>query len=230
MKKLIAFIILIGLLSSFSLAYGEITVVNYNLVVPNDSDTGKLYAKLQNTGDEIVFADVKGILEAYDNNDNLIYEKNNVNSGHIGLTLNPGEYVYIDDYVYGEKLKNGIAKTEFTVKPREYYKDLDIVEHRFAPLPSQATFEISKDGSNNNFLYVTYTNNTDKILYGVNITAALLDDSDNVLFAESMALETFGIHPNSTLSVKIYLSGEFVENYSDTTQIKADACVRYRLE
>ena len=60
---------------------------------------------------------------------------------------------------------------------------------------------------------VTFTNTTDEILYGAYVVAAITDNDNNIVYVDRQNYESIGIHPGSTVTVKLYIDGDYINYY-----------------
>lgn len=131
--------------------------------------------------------------------------------------------MYICDSMYDSAFEDAvIGDIKFSVQTKEAGKGVEVTR-----IPAEATYEMNGVDSYNNYAYVTFTNETDEILYDCYITVALLDAEGNVLFVDRDCCETLGVHPNSTVTLKMYIDQELCEYYeaNNLTPASADAVV-----
>lgn len=187
-----------------ALADGQLTVLQKNLYIYPESSSGAFFAKVENSGDAPIAFD-EGKLVVFSDNDDILISDDFINTLPYNLILEPGEYIYVNDSLYESALENAtIGDIKFSVQTSDSGESV-------TRTPVEATFEVEGADSYNNYVYVTLTNESDAIQYDYYITAALLDTDGNILFSDRNCYETLGIHPNSTVTLKMYIDKDLVE-------------------
>lgn len=217
------FCILFSLLficSTYAYAEGELTVDNKNLLEFDSDDTGYFYAKIENTGDSAIGVGY-GKLVGFSANDDILLSENYVSTYPSGIILQPGEYVYAKTFIWESALEdNDVIDYRFSVEVDEYGSEV----YR---IPCEVTFDLNGVDSFDNYIYVTFTNDGESILYNSFISVALYDANESLLFVEGNYYETLGVHPGSTVTVKLYVDNDLMKHYKAHSLVptSADASV-----
>lgn len=193
-------------------AAGRLSVVQEDFHVIKDySLYGIAYARIENVGNKPMKIHA-GILEIFDKEGDTITSTDKLYA--YAQYLEPGEYTYVkmsstvddvgaddvDDY-----LMTVTGKSDNTTRT-----------HRF---PCEAEFKRNvKSGSyyTYDYLYVTVTNDTDEIVYGVNTVVALIATDDTILYVGNDYLSSNkGILPGSSVIFRYTLDSDYVKYYDE---------------
>ena len=114
----------------------------------------------------------------------------------------PGEYTYLSDFLWNSALKNETAG--------EIRLSVESVESGTEPvkIPCEVTYQIDGSGSLDNYLYLTFRNDSDQICYGYYLEAALYDTEGNLIYVNSGRYENVGLHPGSEITVAMYVDND----------------------
>lgn len=222
MRKILAAVLLMSLaLSSFGvLAEGQLTTTQKSLLEIDGEDKGYFFARVENTGDAGLFVG-SGKLVGFSANDDILVSTDYVSSYPGGIQLAPGEYAYVREFLWESVLKDkDIADYKFSAESSPYGTEAK-------KLSSDVNFEIGGVDSYNNFVYVTVTNDSPDIVYGLYVVAALFDANKELIYVESNSYDSLGLHPNSTVTLKLYVDNDLVKHYQahDIKPTSADAQV-----
>ena len=210
MKKLcILFIVFACILSLPAFADDALTVSEKTWIELDgewNSWNGYFFAKVQNDGNEAINLG-SGKLVGFSENDDIILSENYVSSYPSRITLQPGEYVYYREYVFNDSLEtNDVADIRFSVETASSAESVSTI-------PCEVTYEIND--SYDSYVYVTFSNESDDILYDTFITIALYDTDGNLMFVDGDSISALGVHPNSTVTIKASIDGDLVDYYAE---------------
>lgn len=209
MKKFFTFM-LVAVLTfcvASALAEGKLTVTSKNVIIKIGDDSGIFVAKVENTGDEPIYYD-NGKLVIFSADDDILVSKSYIYSSPSNIFLKPGEYTYCYDFLWDSTLKNAkIGDIKFSVTS-------DTSGYKYEQIPSTAVLELPGNKLfTYNYVNVTFTNTTDEILYGAYVVAAITDNDNNIVYVDRQNYESIGIHPGSTVTVKLYIDGDYINYY-----------------
>lgn len=209
MKKFFTFM-LVAVLTfcvASALAEGKLTVTSKNVIIKIGDDSGIFVAKVENTGDEPIYYD-NGKLVIFSADDDILVSKSYIYSSPSNIFLKPGEYTYCYDFLWDSTLKNAkIGDIKFSVTS-------DTSGYKYEQIPSTAVLELPGNQLfTYNYVNVTFTNTTDEILYGAYVVAAITDNDNNIVYVDRQNYESIGIHPGSTVTVKLYIDGDYINYY-----------------
>lgn len=208
MKRIIAFIlcVLLMLCALSASAEGKLTVTAKNAIIYIGKDSGVFVGKVENTGDEALYYD-NGQLVIFSEDDEILETENYVYSSPNDLLLKPGEYTYVYEFLWNSALKNAkVGDVKFSVKSDTRGYDYDII-------PSSAEIDFKGSSSYSNYVNVTFTNESDEILYGAYVVAAMFDSDGEMIFVNRNDYDSLGVHPGSTVTLKLYIDYDLVEYY-----------------
>lgn len=226
MKKLAAIVLALCFLLPFTaFTEGNLTVLQKNFHLLTDKNSGYFFAKVENTGDAPLYAD-NGTLEIFAKDNTLLVTETYLDTNPGYLLLQPGEQAYLCEYIWNDALENveiGDVKLIFQTRDRGY---------SFEKVASTVAYDTFHDDRYDNFLYVTFTNDTDATMFDYYISVAILDEGGNILLAEGNAYETVGIHPGSTVTVKVYVKPDLLKHWTlhDLTMHTVESHVYYPLD
>ena len=209
MRKLIALVLVlsISICSAAALAEGKLTVTDKNVIIKIGDDSGIFVARVENTGDEPVYYD-DGKLVIFSADDDILASENYIASSPSNILLQPGEHTYCYDFVWESSLKNaklGDIKFSVTSDSRGYSYD---------QLPATAELELPEtDSWADNYVNVTFTNTTDTVLYGAYVVVAITDEEGKLIYVDRNSYDTLGIHPGSTVTIKMYIDRDYLTYY-----------------
>jgi len=210
MKKFMCLLLIMLLvLPSVALAAGDLKVTSKNLLEFDGeytSDTAYFYAKVENVGDAPIAVGY-GKLVAFDDDDEILFSEEYIASHPADILLQPGEYVYMSEYIWENVLEStNVADYKFSASEEKY-------PVQYIQIPCEATFELHATGDDN-YLYVTFTNSTEDMLQNLYASVALLDDAGTLLFATGSELKDISVHSGSTITVRFEVESKFVEYYT----------------
>lgn len=192
------------MLSSAVFAAGELTV-EYDNIFLYSEDAGFYYAKLTNTGDRGIYADDPA-LEVYDANGASILKENWMIIFPFSAWLEPGESVFVREFLWDSKLAQGIGSWNLTFDNSSWGSHYSEI-----PCSSELYYEA---GSRDNAVFVTFTNTTSGMLHDFSVAAAIYDQNDKLIFVDHMSLSDVGLHPGSTLTSIFDIDSSMTEAYA----------------
>lgn len=221
MKRLFGIImVLVCVCTSYAYADGKLTAVSKNLLEYDADDNGYFYAKIENTGDAPIIVGT-GKLVGFSANDDILISKNYITSNPSRILLQPGEYVYAKEYIWESVLKDDdVVDYKFSIESSKSGNEVKRI-------PGDITFELAGADSYDNYIYVTFTNTEDKVLYGCYVSVALYDENENIIFVDGSSYDSLGIHPGSTVTVKLSVDRNLMQHYKShgLKPTKADTIV-----
>lgn len=226
MKKCVALmlVLVLAFCAVVAVAEGKLTVTDKNVIIKIGNDSGIFVAKVENTGDEPVYYD-NGKLVVFSADDDILVSNNYIYSSPSDILLKPGEYTYCYDFLWNSALKNAnIGDIKFSVTSESRGND-------YEKLSAEAELELPKTESYSyNYVNVTFTNTTNEVLYGAYIVVAMHDTEGKLIYVDRNDYDNVGIHPGSTVTIKMYIDRDYI-NYYDANGIKiadAEAMVFYK--
>lgn len=210
MKKKIVILLTTFTMAAFSataMAEGTLTAETNSVYIFDGKDSGWFYAKIENTGDApIIFDNSK--LALFSDKDELISSEDYIESYPSNMVVQPGEYVYASAFLWDSALEGAsIGDIKYSIQAGEKGKEI-------IKIPCEASFEINGTDSYDNYIYVTITNETGETVYDYYVTAALTDAEGNVCFVDKQNLNTLGVGPNSTITLKMYIDNDIVSYHN----------------
>ena len=198
-KSAIALMLTAAVVSSVpAQAAGKLSVTQENFhVIDNYGLTGYAYAKVENIGDKPITVNA-GLLEILDKEGDAITSVDYMNP--LPSVLQPGEYgyAYFRTDISGVESADDVDDYILTISGKSE------IEKEVNRLPAEGSFalDVSEGYWTSDFMYATVTNNTDEILYNVQVVLSLLDAEGNILLVEDSSLYNTGIAPGSTVVVR----------------------------
>ena len=207
MKKFVLLsliLILSSVLFSPVLAAAEFTATDQSLIIFDEDDNGYFFARVENTGDAGGYIG-SGTLDILNENDEVIVTKNYVGSNPSSIWLEPGEYAYVDLYLWEKSfLENTVTDYNYTVPVNNWGSEYKMI-------PCEGDFYFNPDDKYDNAVFVTFTNTGDELLHDFENVVALYDEDGNLIFCDSNMNYDVSIHPGSTITVKVDISSSLVE-------------------
>lgn len=227
MKRAIAFALCALLILSAMPAWaeGKLTVTSKNAFIYSGKDSGVFVARVENTGDAPIYYD-DGQLVIFSADDEILTTENYVYSSPGSLLLGPGEYTYVYEFLWDSALEDAaIEDVKFSVSG-------DTRGYEYEMIPSEAEIAISGGNSYDNYVNVTFTNETDEVLYGAYVVCALEDKNGEVVFVGRNGYDSLGVHPGGTVTVKMYIDADLIDYYEDNgiEPAAADSMVYFALD
>ena len=226
MKKAILLALLASLmLSGNCYAQGSITVSEKALIIPPGDDSGHFYAKVVNEGDAPIGVD-SGKLVLFSANDEILVTSDYVNTYPSRLVLNPGEYTYMDEFLWDSALQNQtIGDIKFSIESTDKGSEAE-------KIPCEAVYEINGSSSYDNYIHITVTNDAEETRKGYYLVAALLDTAGNLVYVDQIQYENVGLHAGSTATFSLYIDKDTINHFeSSGIQIgSVDAIVYYKAD
>ncbi|MCF0134750.1 MAG: hypothetical protein HUJ72_12855 [Blautia sp.] len=179
-------------------------ITEKNIIEFSGDDTAYFFARVENNGTEPVSL-ARGKFVGVSESGELVVTSDFVSTMPSYITLEPGQHVYAREYIWDSALQDkNVAECIFSMDTRE---------EGDAIVPVDCEVEKDFKGSLQNYIVVTFENTTDEIMYDYYITAVMHDDAGNLIFADGDYIETWGIHPGSKVSAKVYVSNDFFDHY-----------------
>lgn len=206
--------------STFAYAEGKLTVTKKNLLEFDADDTGYFYAKIENAGDSSVAVGY-GKLVGFSASDEILLSENYVHTYPSRVVLQPGEYVYAREFLWESALEgDNVVDYKFSIETEDS-------GYAATQIPCEVTFDLKGSDSFDNYVNVTFTNTGDSILYGYYISVALYDDNEDLIFVDGNSYDALGVHPGSTVTVKLYVDKDLMTYYNahSINPTKADAVI-----
>ena len=207
MKKFVLLsliLILTAVISAPVFAAAEFTATDQTLFVYDDDDNGYFFARVENTGDKGGYAG-SGTLDILDENGATIVSKTYVSTNPSSIWLEPGEYAYVDLYLWESALQETPAADYNYVVPEGKWGD------NYELIPCEGNFYFDPEDKYDNAVYVTFTNQTDELLHDFEAVVALYDEEGHLLFCDSDTVYEISVHPGSTVTVMIDIDSSLVE-------------------
>lgn len=210
MKRLTSLLLMLCCMigfSSYAMAEAKMSTTQKTLITSEGDWSGYFFAKVENSGDKGAYIDFGGKLVGFDADDNIILSESYVCAYPAGLYLEPGEYAYVYEHILNTDLETStIADYKFSIGASDYGSDYDT-------LPCEAKLEYVGGDSYENYIYVTFTNTTDEVIDDFAVTAAIFDQDENLICVSSDSMSSIGVHPNSTITLRLYIDSDLAEYY-----------------
>lgn len=210
MKKISALVLALVLVlccAAPAMAAGklEIEAESFILIDTNYSDYVYGYAKVVNSGDKAIKVN-DGLFEIYDSEGEAIDSTDWLST--YAEYLQPGEYTYVSGYFYGVE---DLAAIDDHVLDVSGKSDNSKTTVRL-PVETELALGVQESAYwTRNWMYVTYTNNTNDVIYGVQVVAALLDAEGKILYMDSNSTYNCALTPGSSMIVRMEISDNFMQ-------------------
>lgn len=214
-------------LSSTAFAAEGLEVKNKNYLELSGqytSDNAYFFAKVENVSGAPVTVG-KGSFVGFSSNDEILVNEDYVFTVPTNVTLEPGEYAYIREYMFEKNLESDdVVDYKFSLSDYEYSSP-----DEFDKIANENTYELNASNSGSSYAYVTLTNDTDETRFGYYICIALLDAEGNVLYVDYSHNTDIGVGPHSTVTYKVYIDSGIVEYFeqNNITPASCDSLVYY---
>ena len=203
MKKFICLLLALLILSSCAaLAAGKIEIRRQSLFIDPDGGSNYYFAELENTGDKQVYVG-NGVLTIQDSSGNELLNKNVYVMG-MNPALQPGETMYVNEYIYEKFSDADISSFNCTFKSESWGTE-------YTRVPCVSELNLSTDGSSINYVYVTVPNDTDETIYGYYVTVAVNSTEGQLVFSNCVISTDIGIDPHSSVTARILLNSALVK-------------------
>lgn len=219
MKKMLALALFMGALgcSMPVSAAGKLSVEQENFyVLQSYSVYGYTYAKVANVGDKPIKINT-GLLEIFDANGDALTSTDYYSS--YAEYLQPNEYTYVRMYDEVEDVEaSEIDDYMLTVTGKA---DTDAYSYRF---PCTTSYEPNVEDNywTYNYMYATFTNDTEETVYDISVVLALLDAEGNILYMSSEELYSdIGVMPGSSITIRKDVDSSFIEYYEKNGLVPA---------
>lgn len=211
MKKLLAMMTILSatMCSMPVLAAGKLSVEQENFhVIQSYSVYGYAYAKVANVGDKPIKINT-GLLEIFDANGDTLTSTDYYHE--YAEYLQPDEYTYVrmsDEVEEVDAIEVDDYMLTITGKA-----DVDHFSYRF---PCTTSYEpnVQEDYWTYNYMYATFTNDTEEPVYDISVVLALLDAEGNILYMDDTDLyNDKAVMPGSSITVRKDVSSSFIEYF-----------------
>ena len=229
MKKflLVLMVLVMSCTCVSAMAAGKLRVENENFYAIEEYSTiyGYTFARVENVGDKPIMVNAC-IMEVFDENGEPITSTDSYNS--YVRYLNPNEYTYLrmSSKVEGITTPEGADDYMLTVTGKS---KTDYNAYRM-PCTTQLEKNVKSGYYTYDYMYATFTNDTDKEIYDVRIVMALLDADDNILYVTGDNLgTTYALMPGSSMTAQFSVDSDFVKMYADKgiDPVRVDAIAYY---
>ena len=227
MKKFISITLSLLILLFCTTAYadGKLTTVEKNLIVFHGEDTGYFYAKVENTGDAPVSVSLSDLV-IFSENDEIILSDSYISTTPSNTIIEPGNYLYVTEFLWDSALEGTkISDYKFSAKAGNSKRSIERI-------PCEATISLSESNGTDNYIYVTFTNETTEPMFDFHIVAAMYDANETLIFVKSTSLSSISVHPGSTVTAKIFIDSDLIDYYqvNDILPAAVDAIVSYTMD
>ena len=219
MKKTVAiclfFVMMAGMCPAFSA--GKLSVEQENFhVIDSYSVYGYAFAKLANVGDKPIKVNT-GLLEIFDADGEALTSTDYYSS--YAEYLQPNEFTYIKIYDEVENVEaSDVADYMLTATGKA---DTDYISYRF---PCTTSYEpnVQEGYWNYNYMYATFTNDTDEPVYDISVVLALLDADGNILYMDETDMYSDkAVMPGSSITVRKDVRSDFIEYFEKAGLVPA---------
>lgn len=211
MKKNLVWLLVFAIVfcSTPAFAAGKLSVEQENFhVIQSYSVYGYAYAKVANVGDKPIKINTS-LLEVF-NADGDTLTSTDYYSDYAEY-LQPDEYTYLRMYDEIEDVEpSEVDDYMLTVTGKS---DSDYISYRF---PCTTSYEPNvADGYwTYNYMYATFTNETDEPVYGISVVLALLDADGNILYMDDASMYSDkAVMPGSSITVRENVDSDFIEYF-----------------
>jgi uncharacterized protein YxeA len=219
MKKILVFclVFILTLSMSSALAAGKLSVEQENFhVISSYSLYGYAYAKVTNVGDKPIVVNT-ALLEVFNADGDALTSTDYFSD--YAKYLQPDEYTYVRIMDEIEDVEaSDVDDYMLTITGKA---DSDYITQRF---PCTTSYEPNvKEGySTSNYMYATFTNDTDETVYGISAVLALLDADGNILYMDDDDLYSErGLTPGSSITLRKAVSSSFIEYFENNGLVPA---------
>jgi len=219
MKKFLAWVMALVLTacSASALAAGKLSVEQENFhVIQSYSVYGYAYAKLANVGDKPIKVNT-GLLEIFGADGETLTSTDYYSE--YAEYLQPGEYTYIRLYDEVEDVEpSGVDDHMLTVTGKA---DNDCISYRF-PCTTDYAPNVQEGYWTYNYMYATFTNNTEEPVYDISVVLALLDAEGNILYMDDADMYSDkAVMPGSSITVRKDVDSNFIEYFEKNGLVPA---------
>lgn len=230
MKKILVLmmVLAIALCSVPAFAAGKLSVEQENFhVIQSYSVYGYAYAKLANVGDKPIKVNT-GLLEIFDADGEALTSTDYYSD--YAEYLQPDEYTYIALSDEVEDVEpSDVDDYMLTVTGKA---DTDYISYRFPCTTSYAP-NVEEGYWTYNYMYATFTNNTEEPVYDISVVLVLLDAEGNILYMDDADMYSDkAVMPGSSITVRKDVSSNFIEYFEKNGLVPAsvDAIAYVNLE
>lgn len=207
MKRIFTLVVILCLcISGVAVAEGKLKATEKVLYVIEGDNNAYFFCKVENVGDAPIGTD-SGDLVAFTEDDEILFTESYVSSQPSSVMLDPGEYVYVYEYIIESALKEyAVADYKFSVGSRKSGTPIACIE-------TDASIDLQGAGTYSNYIIVTLKNESDKMLEEPYVVVALYDVQGNLLYVGYDSMSNISIHPNSTITLSISVDNKLMEHY-----------------
>lgn len=231
MKRFVVTLLIATLLCGVTSAFaaGKINVEKENCIALNNyRDYAYGYAKVKNVGNKMIKINA-GILEVFDAEGDVITSTDSLRK--YAEYLEPDEYTYV--YLYAQLEEGQMEQIDDYLLTITGKSDAGYVTKRLTVKDFDFQRDVKSGYSTYDYAYFTVVNNTNEVVWGVDIVYALLDGDDNILYVGSGGLDSNeGLAPGSSILFKERIDSDFMSYYDAHNLIpsKVDAIAYVNIE
>lgn len=213
MKRILVFCMVCILAISVSSAYaaGKLSVEQENFhVISNYGLYGYAYAKVANVGDKPIVVNT-ALLEVFNADGDALTSTDYFST--YAKYLQPDEYTYVRISDEIEDVEAGdVDDYMLTITGKA---NTDYITRRFPCITSYEP-NVKEGYSTSNYMYATFTNDTNETVYGISAIMVLLDADGNILYMEDDGLYSErGLTPGSSITLRKDVSSSFIEYFEN---------------
>jgi len=217
MKKVVSIVLALSmvLILCSAEAAGKLNVIQENFhIVTSYTTYGYAYAKIENSGDKPIKVNA-GVLEIYDEAGEVITSTDYM-AAHAEY-LEPGEYTYVELYSeIGDEKQADDYSLNVMGKSETRYKCLRL------PCTMDLKLNTGDELWPRHYMFATVTNNTDQVLYDIEVVLALLDAEGNILHVESDSLYSErALMPGSSMMIRKEIYSDFIDYFEANNLVPA---------
>lgn len=210
MKKIVAYLLVVLMLMTCSTAFaaGKLSVTQENFhFIASYWNYGYVYARVENVGDKPIKVNA-GVLEIYDADGEVITSTDYLNA--YATYLQPGEYTYVELYEDMEATDSVPDDYMLTLTGKS---DNSQIALRL-PVETKLEMNVVDGWWTYNYMYAVVTNNTDDVVYNLEVVLALLDADGNILYIDGHDLySSVGVNPGASVTFRLDISSSFIEYF-----------------
>ena len=212
------------------LAAGKLRVEEENFYAIEEYSAiyGYVFARVENVGDKPIMINAC-IMEVFDEAGDPITSTDSYNS--YVRYLAPDEYTYLrlSGKIEGIASPEGADDYMLTVTGKS---KMNYTAYRL-PCTTRLERNVKVGSYTYDYMYATFTNDTDKEIYNVRLVMALLDDDNNIMYVTGDNLgDTYALMPGSSMTAQFTVDTDFVKMYNNKglEPARVDAIVYYWIE
>lgn len=217
MKKIFAVCLAIMVMLNMGAAFaaGKLSVEQENFhVLDSYGIYGYAYAKVANVGDKPIKVNTC-LLEIFNEDGDALTSTDYYSD--FAEYLQPDEYTYVRIYDEVEDVElSDVDDYMLTVTGKA---DTDYISKRF---PCETSYEpnVQEGYWTYNYMYATFTNDTEEPVYNISVVLVLLDEEGNILYMDNADMYSDkAVMPGSSITIRKDVSSNFVEYFEKNALI-----------